>query len=384
MDFPSYKRWLSLIPCVLSLLLLSGCWSHRELNAIGIVSGVGVDLTESGKIQLTAQVITPAGSKAKGQEGGKESVRVLTSEGDTYFDALRGFMNKSGDRLFYPHTQVIVFGEDLARAGLSPVLDFMQRDPEIRMLTWLLVTEGKAEDVMRGKSREDSIPAMHISRLIDDYKSASQSIPVNLLDFTNMIYVDGYEPTLGKIIFSEEKGEPIYNAEGGAVFKGDRLIGWLDGEEARSYLWVMDNIKGGIIAYVPDENSLEGRIAFEIIRAKSKLKPILEEDGTLRMVVEVEAQCNIGELMNHKEITRLEEFQELKRILTQCVIDETQVIVDKAQKELESDILAFGLAVKRRYPQYWNEHQTEWETIFPELDVEILVHAQINTRGSIR
>ncbi|MGI1658673.1 MAG: Ger(x)C family spore germination protein [Desulfitobacterium sp.] len=384
MDISGLKRWLSLILCVLSLLLLTGCWSHRELNAMGIVSGVGVDLTENGQIQLTAQVITPTGAKAKGQEGGKESVRVLTSVGDTYFDAIRGFMNKSGDRLFYPHTQVIVFGEDMARAGLGPVLDFMQRDPEIRMLTWLLVTEGKAEDVIRGKSREDSISAMHMSRLIDDYKSASQSIPVNLLDFTNMIYVDGYEPTLGKVKYYEEKGEPTFDVEGGAVFKGDKFIGWLDGKEARSYLWAMDEVKGGIITYIPDENSFEDRISFEIIRTKAKVKPILEEDGTLRVVVEVEAQCNIGEVMNHGEITSTDEFQELKQILTQCVINETKVIVDKSQKELKSDILAFGLAVKRNYPQYWNEHKTEWETIFPELDVEILAHAQVNTRGSIR
>lgn len=379
------KRWVGIF-LISTLLFLPGCWSHRELNEIGIVSAIGLDLSEQGKLQLTVQVNTPQTPVTKGQFE-KQPVRILTSEGETFFDAVRDLMTKSGDRLFYPHTQIIVIGEEVARAGIHPFLDFLQRDPELRLFTWVILTEGKAEEVLRAPSAEELISANHLSRLVKDYESTSKSIPVNLLDFSNKIYSEGIEPAIGKVEFIEEKGEPTFRMEGGGAFKGDKLIDWLNGEEARGYLWVHDDIKGGIIATkgIEAESSsgvVEG-ISFEIIKGKTKVKPVLVGDE-LRFVIDIDTTCYLGERMDGKETTTREAVEELEKILTQAVIKETQVIVDKAQKELKSDILGFGVATNRKYPDYWKQHKEGWDEIFPNLDVEILVKAVIDDRGAVR
>lgn len=380
------------------MLLLPGCWSLRELNEIGIVSALGVDLNEQGNIKITVQVITPQASSTKGQTP-KEPARFLSSEGKTFFEAIRNLMEKSGDRLFYPHTQVFIIGEELARSGLNPVLDFLARDPEIRLMTWVILSQGKAEDVVRAPSKEDLISAMHLNRLVEDYESTSKSIPVRLLDLSNMLYSDGKEPVLGKVQFYEEKGEPTFKMAGGGAFKGDKLIGWLDEEDARGYLWVNNDVNGGIItaskkeakeplkgnngSQVMNSSSFEERISYEIIKTKSKIKPILEGD-VVRFVIDVDVTCNLGERMDHQETIAQEGSKELEKILSQAVIREVQVIVDKAQKELKSDILGFGLAVNRKYPKYWAKHKEEWDEIFPKVEVEIVVKAIVDDRGTVR
>lgn len=392
MSISYMKRWASLV-LLFILLFLPGCWSHRELNELGVVSAMGLDLNERGKIQLTVQVINPQAYITKGQEG-KTPTRILTSEGETFFAAVRDLMTKSGDRLFYPHNQVIVIGEDLARAGVKPILDFLERDPEIRLFTWVLLTEGKAEEIVRAPSEESLISAMHIMLLIDDYESASKSIPRNVLDFANMVYSEGIEPVLGKIEFYEEKGKPAFQLIGGGAFKEDKLIDWLDAGEARGYLWIHNDVKGGIItAYtkegvenpeqVEGSSGLGGRLSFEIIRGKSRVKPVLEGEK-LSFVIDIDVTCNLGERTDNKETITKEDFKELEGILSQAVIREVQSIVDKAQKELNSDILGFGLTAYRKYPDYWNQHKADWEEMFPELEVEILVKAVVDGHGTVR
>mgnify|MGYP000465556948 CR=1 FL=1 len=364
------------------LLFLPGCWSHRELNEIGIVSAMGLDLNEEGKIGLSVQVITPLAEQAN-ETGQAGKVRFLRTEGKTVFDAVRDMMTISGDRLFYPHNQVIVIGEELARSGIRPVLDFLERDPEIRLFTNIFVTEGRAERIIDAVSTEEVISAMHLSRLIENYGSVSKGIPVRLLDVLNAIYSEGIEVCIGKIDYKGEKGKPTFLLKGGGVFKDDKLVDWLDTEETRGFLWVHDKVESGIIVASnrnPQEK-LEG-ISFEIIRAGSKIKPKLEGDKP-SFTIEIKVTCNLGECMEHLPKTN-EDYEELEKILGQAVIGEVQTIIDKAQKELGMDILGFGEALYRKFPAYWKEHKQEWAKIFPQTEVEIVVEALLANHGTLR
>lgn len=390
------KNWLVLIVFSLIIIFLPGCWSHRELHEIGIASGIGFDLNEEGKIALSVQIITPSPFSKQTERGDRKPVRVLTSEGETVFDAIRNIMAKSGDRGFYPHLQIIVFGEDLAKAGLKPVLDFLERDPEIRVLTWLTITEGKAEDIIRGHSREDDTPATHINRLIEDYRATSRVTPTSLLNYIDMSLKEGIEPIIGKVSYFEEKGEPTFFMEEAGVFKGDRLVGWLDAHENRGYLWVANKVQSGIVVAQRknqeqqkkkntspnSSNHFEDLISFEILRSKSKMKPQLNDDE-LSFLIELEVVANIGERMDNESAAGKEFINEMEELLRLSVEKEILDTLKKAQKEFNSDIFGFGLATKRKYPEYWQEHKEEWDEIFPELEVELKVKTKINAPGMI-
>ncbi|MGD6840836.1 Ger(x)C family spore germination protein, partial [Bacillus thuringiensis] len=58
-----------LIILVTMTVLLSGCWSKKELTDLAIVAAMGVDKTEDGKYAITLQIINP-GNVAGGMRGG--------------------------------------------------------------------------------------------------------------------------------------------------------------------------------------------------------------------------------------------------------------------------------------------------------------------------
>jgi len=49
----------------LSLFLISGCWDRNELNEQAIWLATGWDISESGEIEVSGQVIIPANTEIK-------------------------------------------------------------------------------------------------------------------------------------------------------------------------------------------------------------------------------------------------------------------------------------------------------------------------------
>lgn len=150
--------WTRTVAILLGAALLGGCWNRRELDTLAIVAGLGLDRdVETGKIQLTAQIIKPGevktvkvgGAGGGGGGGGKASaVWVIKSTGDTVFDAVRNMVTQSSRKLYFAHNQIIVIGKKTAEQGVWPLLDFFVRDHEIRWTIWVLVADGKASDVL--------------------------------------------------------------------------------------------------------------------------------------------------------------------------------------------------------------------------------------------
>ena len=65
---------------------------------------------------------------------------------------------QSNRRLFFPQNKIIVIGEEMARASIAPLLDFFDRDPEPRRLSWLLIAKGKASDVIYAQHEQEKSP----------------------------------------------------------------------------------------------------------------------------------------------------------------------------------------------------------------------------------
>lgn len=242
------KRWIILILLLLIPLFTEGCWNRRELNKLGIVSAIGIDLGEDQKIRYTVQIVKTSALKSspEGSSGGNKAYYVLTSSGDTVFDAVRNLVTQSGRKLYYPHNSVIVLGGDIARTGIKPVLDLFCRDQEMRLLTWLVVTNGKAEDIVKAESPIETVAAHHLDTMLKDFGVTSKAVAVHLLDFENVMSDESLQLVMGRVELDDSKDKNMV-FKGAGVFRKDQLIGWLDPLSTRGYLWVQDKVKSGII-----------------------------------------------------------------------------------------------------------------------------------------
>ncbi|RCX20973.1 spore germination protein KC [Anaerobacterium chartisolvens] len=381
----SFKTILKQIACFFLILTLSGCWNSRELNTISIVMGTGLDKPEDGEgVLITAQVVKPGEIKASEKEGttGTDSNAYwnLEREGMSTFATVRGFTHQASRRLFFPHNQVLILGEDFAEENVRKKIDIFVRDPENRLTVWVLVSKGKAKDIFYVKPELEKITALSISNMVDAYAATSQSISVNLKDFLTRIMSDSTAPVAPFIKIAEKGGKEVLVMEGTAVFKKDGLAGELDSKETRGLMWVLGRVKSGII----ESHFSEGGeyVAFEIVRASSKISPEIK-NGKPCVKITINEEGNVGEENFRDGLDLASMVKELEGKKSEVIKGEVMAALKKA-KELNADIFGFGEKIHKSYPKQWAKLKDNWDTVFNDLEVEVLVNAKLLLTGEIK
>ena len=380
---PAYRidRKLILIILVTIVLFTGGCWDRREMETLGIVAGVGLDwVGKEKKFVLTAQVIkptqvqTPHGGGGGGGEG-EEAVWVVKSKAETVFKGVRGFLFESSRRLYFPHNQIIVVGKDAAREGVGPLLDFFTRDAEPRLSEWFLVAEGEAAEVLQAKAGLEKIPALAISRLLNNYTGTSEIGRSNLLGFLTRLLSKTTAPYAPLIKVEGEGAELKYRISGTAVFRKDKYIGELNKRETRGLLWLLGEVQDGIVTM--DYGG--GKVDVELIKSACRIRPEMK-DGSIRMQVEIRAEGNLGANLAPVDFSVTERTRDLNSKLATAIKGEVEASLEKA-RTLQADLFAFGEAVQRKYPKEWRELEKKWMEIFPQLEVEIDVRTNLRLLG---
>lgn len=367
-------------------LLFSGCWNRRELSNISIVEGIGIDKTADGQVSLTVQVLKPDAMKGKSGESSNEKAFVtFTSTGKTFLEAFRNATIESDRKLFVYQTKIIVISEEAAKMGIAPLLDLFNRDQEDRRTWFIFIAHGKAQDILAVEHPQEKIPAKSIENLAKATASTSQIPKVTVHDVLKTISGKTSAPFIPGIkIIEEKKDEKLkkkLQLDGTAIFKEDKLIGWLDKKETRGLLWILGEVKSGVLV-VNSPKAEDKYVSLEIIRASSKIKATSIDDKYV-MNVKVTETGNLAEQFSEVYLTTPETFKQLEDKQIAIIHEEINAAIYKAQKELGVDIFKFGEAVHREYPQEWKELKTRWDEEFTKLDINVDVDAKLRNVGMI-
>lgn len=141
----------SLFVFILGLLLITtGCWNAREIDELAFVLGIALDKTGNGGVKITVQMAKPSTFSKSPTGGGKEGKPfwVASSEGKTFFEAIRNMATFTSRRIFWSHNKIIIISEKLARSDISEILDFFCRNPELRLRTCVAVIPGEAGPIL--------------------------------------------------------------------------------------------------------------------------------------------------------------------------------------------------------------------------------------------
>lgn len=382
------KNILVFILIISFIPVASGCWNRRELNTLGILGSMAVDL-EGKKYKLTFEIIKPKpiGSKGGG-EAKDESVKIIQTTGDSLFEALRNATLKFDRRIFMPHTKVYIFSEEVARKGLIDSIDFLQRDHETRRTAYVIIAKGSsAADVLNTAGGIEDIPSNYIVRLIEGEKFNSKSLAVRLRELLKYYYDKGKQPAIGVVQkkkkskeSSTKKGEPEYelSVEGSAVFLEEKLVGFLNGKETRGLNFATDKVKGGII--VSPAPGGKGNNTVEILKAGSKND--VEIKGTeAKIKVKVNITGMLGEESAKIDIKEPKVIEKIEKANSKEVKKEIEGAIRKVQEEYETDIFGFGEVVHRKNPEEWKKIKDNWNEVFSRAEVKVEVETKITRAG---
>ncbi|MDO9574835.1 MAG: Ger(x)C family spore germination protein [Candidatus Contubernalis sp.] len=383
---------------ILFLLFTLGCWDRQEIDKLSLAMIMGIDYCSEINQVVYTSLITRPGHSGGGTEGGVGQlfmgpVWVAQSTGNTIFEASRNITTKNPRRLFESHLQAIVVGEELAHRGIGELIDFIIREREHRLIHPLLVTKGKAGEVIRAEPQLENILAQEINGLFGNQQELSTAPPMDLKDFLitlNQPGADAFAPVIevreknpapdeefagsGE----EDKVKKFIAVQGTAVFSEDKLAGYLNVPETKGLLWVRGEV---VRANLIPRQSDGGQVTVYITRSGSKLEPEFTGDG-LKMRIQVETEGDIAAANIKQDIADPKVIEELEKTLANQIKQEILMAAAKS-KEFKSDFFAFGAAFRRKDPKKWKEIEENWREVLPEVEVEVRVIAEIRRTGLI-
>lgn len=365
------------------LALVAGCWNRREIETLGFTLATGIDWDEArGEYELTEQIARPAALTKEAPGGRRQETAywVFAARGRTIFAAARNITTGAPRKVWRGHTQILVVGEAAARRGVLPVLDFFARDGETRRLFWVLVTPGRAREILSHEPRSAPVGAQGLLEMLRARGATSTSGAVRLHDFL-IALSNPVAASTGVVRLADRAAagpSSDYFLEGTAVFRRDKLAGYLDGTETRGMLWVQGKVKSGILS-VPCPGAPAEAVGLEIIHASAGIRPRWE-DGRLVVTVSIREEGNLGDKLCARSFVQPEDADELQRAQEAAIRAEVLAALRRA-RELGADIFGFGLKVQRELPAVWQELEPDWERLFPTLPVRVEVEAKVRRQG---
>ncbi|MFZ5814643.1 MAG: Ger(x)C family spore germination protein [Bacillota bacterium] len=379
------RRRRAVLLLLVMALSLGGCWNRDEVNDLAIVAMIGLDQREDGWVELWVQLVLPEGAgQAPGQGGGgKPGPKFIThtASGRTILEASREIQLEVPRRLFWAHARVILLSERLARAGVRPVMDFLTRHPQLRMTNYVLVARGEMAEVMSAAVDLERLPSEHIREI----SRARVGVEVQIHEWVETLASTGAEPIMGAVEIipppegASEGQHGTIRLLGTALFRRDRLVGFLDRQSTRGLLWLRDEIEQGVITIQP----LGGDQSVSIVmRAASWVdRKARMENGRLVIDVRARMEGDITELQASLDLSQSQVVRQVEQELSREIARRMEAVLSELQSQ-SLDAAGLGEVVHRQWPGVWKTLEKDWLTRgFGATKVNIFVEAKVRRTG---
>lgn len=388
-----------LTACTLLLvlpMLLSGCWERKELNELAFVLALGLDKAESG-YKVSMQVVIPSSITSQGAGGsGAGGVPVVTYNFTvpTIYESLRKFNLVSSRSPYMGHIRVLVIGEELAREGVGETLDVLKRSREPRMDFYVMVArKTTAENILKVLTPLDRLPANKLFNALDkSYKISSKTVAVTLDKFIEDLLCEGENPVLTGV---EVQGDPGAGGEKSniertspkarlryenvAVFKKDKLIGWMDENETVGYNYVINGVTKNT-GHFKDNGSM---IIIEGLSSTTRRK-VKIIGGEPHIYLNAEAVCNVEEVEGADKLDTVSKIKYLEEETEERIVARMKHSVENIKERYNVDIFGFGQSVYRTNPKAWAKLREEHkEGYLQALNIHYDAKVTINRIGTI-
>ncbi|CAI8814741.1 Spore germination protein KC [Priestia megaterium] len=390
------RKSLFLLVMTIMMVLLTSCWSKKELTDLSFVSAMGIDKTKDGRYELTFQIINPGNVAGLQGGGGTQSppVTIYSASGDNLVEASRRASARISRRLYYAHTNLVVIGEKLAREeGINILIDSIDRDPEFRITTSLVIAnQSSAADLVKALTPVDKIPANKIMKTLEfTQRKWGENLKVSFQEVMRSLESPGGEALVSgfRLVGNPQQAEKLDNlqqsapeatlrASGIAVFKNGKLIDWLYNSPARGSVWILDKIQGTDINV--DWKGKKEALAYQTVLQKTDVSVKMIK-GKPYASVHTRVEGDLGEVEVPVDTRQPAVIKKMEKAAGKEIKKELQTAIKQAQTD-KVDIFGFGEALERTRPNQWEKLKSEWDDVyFPKLDVDVTVEAYIRRTG---
>ena len=382
------RKFSILLILFISCMLITSCWSHREIENLGFVMGLGISKTDKGLYSVVAQVANPSAIVAEASPQ-RDVYTMMKAEGLTVFDALRNLSLIAARRLYLSHFQAILIDESVAKEGFGEIVSFLVQDMEVRLSSQVFIVKMDPEDILDTPNILGQIPATVLeiaaknyganSKIyVSDLRRTVEAIDSPVMNYTTSLVEKIPAPT------KYEKDRLMLTQI--AIFDNDQLKGYLDYEEGQSFNMITNNFKNGLIIF--ESGTTGDKITIEILKSKAKIIPKYVGDK-VGFDIELKVRGNVAERITKLNIVHELDIQSAQIQLDQVLVDKLMKSITTAQDKYKIDYFNLSKDFSIKYPQEFKTLKADWNNVFSTADINIqvestIIHSALNlNRGRI-
>ena len=365
-------RFIILLFLIFNIFFIAGCSNIEQLDDKMIIHGVGIDRVEN-TFELTIQQFSVTGSNEK-----EEGAQVVKTKGNSLMDAFSDLSLQTGKTPMFSQNLVLAIGEETAYNGINDILDFFVRYYESRPTVKIIIVKGKAESVLSFKKDDKLIMAKDIMAITESERINSKVMSSNIFQFVGALKNSTLDPIASIVSVERQNDEEILAANGTAVFKNDKLAGFIDTNSTRGALIINNRLNGG--TEVIDVESV-GKVSYSLEKSKSKVKFKLENGKPVYNII-IKINTNIYEIERDIK-TQLPDnaFNLMEEALISRIKTITSQAIYKSIFEYNSDIFGFGQIALKSDKEYFRTVENNWDQAMKEAKYNIYVSVKIDDTG---
>lgn len=372
------KKYIFLLPFI---FIMTGCYNYRELNDLAIISGVSISKSDN-IYNITVEVVNP--KKEQDTSSGKEPDYVIyEGYGNSMQEAFRNIVKESPQKLYGAQIDILIIDEETARDGVSEILDFFARDPEVRSEFYVVIS--KNSDALKVIS-----PLVNLSskNIISSLKSTNTYIgSVNLVTYNELLndFINPHKeialPSI-EVVGNENIGETNENIEkttssannvisNMCIFKDNKMLDYLTYEESLGYNIIRGNTKTVLIR---NEYGDDEFIVNEIIDSKTEIKPNLKKK---EITITVSGTASISEVNKKVNLESNKEIKKIEKDLNKKIEELMETTILNTNNKYNSDIYGFEDLFYKENPKYYKK-------LIKEYDIDFLNNITYKVKSNIK
>ena len=372
-------------------LLLTGCWDQRELSTITIVTGMAIDKGKNGNFKLTIESINETELYDQTATGNSPSV-LFSLEGETIAELAYKMNIGFSKNAIYSHMRTLVVSKAIAESGMMEFLDTFERSRELRDdFDVILAKEGEAADILQVVYTFQKSSSLKIMSQLESATKGWGSTPnVKVKDLISALISPGRQPvmTAVRIQGKPKKGESVDNMkkthpdaivviDSMALFKGEKLVGFLSVEDTRNYLWTQNQIENTSISVPCGENRFA---ALRITDSKTKVKGRIK-NGKPKIGVDIVMEGSIYGSTCKGHMDDPKTYKKLDELTNQYVREKVSKTIQTVQDDYGVDIFGFGEVVYRQDYKQFKKVEDHWDEAFKDAEIDVSVDTMIRRAG---
>lgn len=371
------------------IFICCGCYNYKELNDLAITSAIGIDKTDDG-YKVTAQVVNTQKEGTDNNSLSDPKIVVYEHTSKTVQEAVRYMVLESPKRLYPNHMQVIVIGEDVAKDGILKSLDLFFRDSELQKNFYVLISKDvSANQILKTLTPADSIVSSNIKKSLESDSSYLGITELVTYDELINTYLNPNKEislpsvTLKGKIKGSDKIDNIEQSDSStkvvlsqmAIFKDDKMIGYLDDKQSIALSFIKGKINNTIIKYKCNG----GYIVVETINSKSSID--VDNKGDFK--IKISGDATINEVSCDINLEDNDSISKINKQVNKEIKKNVNNTIKYVKDTYNSDIFNFlDVIYKNQYSLYKKINNDWYKNQFKDSKVDIDVDIKIIEKGN--